>query len=520
MIPNADVDVAEAWQITTGDPEMVIGVIDDGFDLGHPELQGAAASVPVRLPGRGPGAAPGQRRLSRHAGRKHRSGSHRRQRHARHRARLHVPADADRVRTERLADRHPRGLPLRLPQADVVNCSFGPRPRSFDPFGRAFRKAMTELAEIGGRRRNGLVFVFCAANDDAPTFLDGTQNRNGVRFSRRASIAKIPAGRAVFSGYPMTPGLIVVAAMSSRKRKAGYSCWGPHVTVTAPSNNMHYIPAFTRPGTPGRDAFVADYRGRGQVGPSTGPASARPSAGSPNSTIPPRRTAREHVHPGVRGHERRRAHRHRRRCLMIAVDPTSAPPRRADPDVHGRPGSRSGARSRQRSERAGPFGRVHHGRSLLFGAGKINAARAVARARALNPTCRYPVRPGASSARSDPISPNADSRTAGVVSEIECPIAGRLSAISVAVAASPTPIGAICGSCFRARVAWWPSSSRSIVGIRAMNVRTYTPATTADLARMVQAGVEVSGRWRLNVADHLSRDVGRFTSWELDLRVA
>ena len=35
-----------------------------------------------------------------------------------------------------------------------------------------------------------------------------------------------------------------------------------------------------------------------------------------------------------------------------------------------------------------------------------------------------------------------------------------------------------------------------------------------------QAGVEAGGRWRLNVADHLSRDVGRFTSWGLELRVA
>jgi len=40
VVPNADVDVVEAWQITTGSPDIVVAVIDDGFDLGHPALHG------------------------------------------------------------------------------------------------------------------------------------------------------------------------------------------------------------------------------------------------------------------------------------------------------------------------------------------------------------------------------------------------------------------------------------------------------------------------------------------------
>ena len=40
VVPGAGIDIAEAWQITTGDPDVVVGVIDDGFDLDHPNLQG------------------------------------------------------------------------------------------------------------------------------------------------------------------------------------------------------------------------------------------------------------------------------------------------------------------------------------------------------------------------------------------------------------------------------------------------------------------------------------------------
>lgn len=35
---DADIDAPEAWSITTGDPRVVIAIIDDGFDMTHPDL--------------------------------------------------------------------------------------------------------------------------------------------------------------------------------------------------------------------------------------------------------------------------------------------------------------------------------------------------------------------------------------------------------------------------------------------------------------------------------------------------
>ena len=159
------------------------------------------------------------------------------------------------------------------------------------------------------------------------------------------------------------------------------------------------------------------------------------------------------------------------------------------------------------------------GRSLFFGAGKVNAARAVARARALNPdqpaevvrTFRGEQRPELAI---------ADRRPAGVVSEIECPIAGRLSGISVAVDITHR---------YRGDLRIVLSSAEGFVAeLKQVDARdsardvkqTYTPASTPDLARMVQSGIEAGGRWRLNVGDHLFRDVGQLRSWSLDLRLA
>src|SRR5690606_34435623 len=36
--PSADIMATEAWQVTSGDPSVIIGVFDDGVEFRHPDL--------------------------------------------------------------------------------------------------------------------------------------------------------------------------------------------------------------------------------------------------------------------------------------------------------------------------------------------------------------------------------------------------------------------------------------------------------------------------------------------------
>ncbi len=272
--PTAGINAPEAWQRTLGSPDIVIAVIDDGFDLTHPAFtnkrlhpaerdfavsgadpdpssEGAdyhgtcVASIATgSVDGDGMvGIAPGCTFLPIRLG----FGP--------------MAAPVDILEVFRYVSQF----------ADVVNCSFGTSPASFDRFAPEFRNAITELTRSGGRRGKGLVMVFAAGNDDAPTYLSAADNRNGVTFVGQTNfgpdLRQIPAQQEVFSGYPMTRGVIVAGAMSSLKRKSGFSNWGPHITITAPSNNMHYITSFIAAGVNDavRNQFVANYRGLGQI---------------------------------------------------------------------------------------------------------------------------------------------------------------------------------------------------------------------------------------------------------------
>ena len=156
--------------------------------------------------------------------------------------------------------------------ADVVNCSFNLVPGTVDQALQNdwFVKRVAEIAEYGGRRKGkGLVIVFSAGNDDAPIRLSAERNKNGLRFAQKTDAGVVPgifpAGIDLYAGFPVIPGTIIVGAMSSLKRKAGYSNWGSDLTITAPSNNDHEIKRFTSLDPEFRKDFVVDYPGRGLV---------------------------------------------------------------------------------------------------------------------------------------------------------------------------------------------------------------------------------------------------------------
>ena len=58
-----DIDIAEAWKITTGKPEIVVAILDDGVDVDHPNLCCAGLVAARGLKGGSVGVAPGCRIL-------------------------------------------------------------------------------------------------------------------------------------------------------------------------------------------------------------------------------------------------------------------------------------------------------------------------------------------------------------------------------------------------------------------------------------------------------------------------
>lgn len=51
--PDADIDAPEAWSVTTGSPEAVVAVIDQGVNIDHPDLDGNVWTNPDEIPDNG-----------------------------------------------------------------------------------------------------------------------------------------------------------------------------------------------------------------------------------------------------------------------------------------------------------------------------------------------------------------------------------------------------------------------------------------------------------------------------------
>ncbi|MFN8589390.1 MAG: S8 family serine peptidase [Candidatus Eisenbacteria bacterium] len=51
--PGADVRAEAAWDLTTGNPELLVGVVDTGFDWTHPDLAANVWTNPGEIPGNG-----------------------------------------------------------------------------------------------------------------------------------------------------------------------------------------------------------------------------------------------------------------------------------------------------------------------------------------------------------------------------------------------------------------------------------------------------------------------------------
>ncbi len=252
LMPNAHIDAAGAWDITRGSRDIVVAVIDDGFDLSHPDLNGPDKIVfpkdfvdddtaPLPNYSRGDfhgtpcaglaigeengngivGVAPGCKFMP---------------------VRFGMTAD-DKLLYE-IFDYVGK-------RADVISNSWGPVP-VYAPLSSLLWNQIAELSKTGGPHGKGCVLVFAAGNYNAPVYA-----RDVDRFVWRHPSGDLKESRGtILNGHAAHPNVITVSAVTSQNRKAVYSNWGKEVDLCAPSNNGHPIDTQVR--LPGQSIWTTD----------------------------------------------------------------------------------------------------------------------------------------------------------------------------------------------------------------------------------------------------------------------
>ncbi|MEM1320386.1 MAG: S8 family serine peptidase [Bacteroidota bacterium] len=254
LVAEASVEAPAAWDISRGDRQVVVAVIDDGFDLYHPDLQGDGNKIvfpkdyidgdtrpfPVRAHGdfHGTpcaGVAIGEENGSGIVG-------------------IAPQCSFMPIRFDLRADDNLLWeiFDYAGKHADILSCSWGPVP-VYAPLHTILYEKFSELAKTGGPGGNGCAIFFAAGNFNAP--IKDMVNPGGFQW-RHPRYGLRTTRTAILNGNCAHPDVIAVSASTSQNRKAAYSNWGKEISICAPSNNWN--PINSNAYAPGRGIWTTD----------------------------------------------------------------------------------------------------------------------------------------------------------------------------------------------------------------------------------------------------------------------
>ena len=482
LAANSHVSAEKAWDITRGDRSITIAVTDDGFDLNHPDFQGAGKIVAPRdlknrdgLPtstqeenhgtavagvaiaeetGKGiVGIAPGCSFMP-----------------------IQTTGFLDDASVEALFD-------WAINQgADVISCSWSPAATYF-PLSRRINQAITRAA-TQGRNGKGCVVVFSAGNANRP--LNGKVEESGWPQNLLRGLT------SWLSGFAVHPDVITVSACTSLNQKAAYSNWGRSISVAAPSNNaqpnmalstgVFDTPPRIRQLLEGRAVLTSDRTGL--QGYTTDDYT---GFGGTSSACP--------LVAGIAG-------------LILSANPdlTAREVKQilqntTDQIVDKSPDPQLG-------QTYGTYDK--NGHSLWFGYGKVNAYKAVktAQARALSDRALHQT----ITAKNRTTTEIPDNDPRGLLSAIDVSDRGQLQDLKIFIQAEHEFLGDVSFTLLSPEGDSVLIQSRTL-GRQTRLQRTYSLVSTPAIRRLLNT--EIRGRWQLQVVDHVAEHTGRLKQWEL-----
>ena len=384
-------------------------------------------------------------------------------------------------------------------RVDVLSNSWGGAPVS--RWSRDVRERIEELALSGGRRGKGILFLWAAGNENCPInhqadqpvpFTNGWELING-------SWEWVGAKTSSFFSNDLVniPGVMHIGALASTAQRSHYSNYGPGVDICAPSSNSH---AYFRMQLDGLSITTTTGQPAGVRHTFGGTSSATPLAAGIAALV-------ISANPGLTALEVASI---LRRTASKNLDMTGYPRTPAMIDDPNPTWDVSPIAPFDRGDFSN-IGSEDGTWSPWFGHGKVDALEAVSAALAASSEQTTRVRVE--------LNPNLaipDRDPAGVVSRVFMSDAGQVKDIKIFVDIAHTYIGDLIVRLTGPQGVRVDLHNRDGGGADNL-VQTFTLESVPSLAAFL--GTAIKGTWTLEVSDHAQYDTGHLRKWTLEAEV-